>query len=93
MAQVEDKGLQMPHKVVMEERKRLHITGVTEVVSFEEDSAVLRTCRGRIMVRGQGLHLKNLSQESGQVAVEGHVTAIIYEEPRAQGGFFSRLFG
>lgn len=92
MAQVEDKGLQLPHKVVLEERKRLSITGVTEVVSFEEDAAVVRTCRGRMMIRGQGLHLKNLSQESGQVAVEGQISGLIYEEPHAQGGFFSRLF-
>ena len=43
--------------------------------------------------RGQDLHLKTLSLDGGQVAVDGTVTALIYEEPRREGGFFSRLFG
>ena len=43
--------------------------------------------------QGQDLHLKTLSLDGGQVAVDGTVTALIYEEPRREGGFFSRLFG
>ncbi|MGM9640916.1 MAG: sporulation protein YabP [Faecousia sp.] len=93
MAQAREEAMELPHRVTMEERKRLTVTGVTEVVSFEEDGAVLRTCRGRMLIRGQGLHLKNLTLESGLVSVEGQVSALLYEEPRPQGGFFSRLFG
>ena len=54
---------------------------------------VLRTARGTLLVRGQDLHLKTLSLDGGQVAVDGTITALIYEEPRREGGFFSRLFG
>lgn len=93
MAQSEDRGMQMPHKLSLEERKRLTVSGVAEVVSFEENAVVLHTSRGTLFVRGQDLHLKTLSLDGGQVAVDGMVTALIYEEPKRSGGFFSRLFG
>lgn len=89
----EERGLQLPHKLSLEERKKLTVSGVAEVVSFEESAVVLRTARGVLLVRGQDLHLKTLSLDGGQVAVEGMVSALIYEESRREGGFFTRLFG
>lgn len=89
----EERGLQLPHKLNLEERKKLTVSGVAEVVSFDESAVVLRTARGVLLVRGQDLHLKTLSLDGGQVAVEGMVSALIYEEPRREGGFFTRLFG
>lgn len=82
----------MPHKLMLNERKQLTMTGVTEVVSFEETSVVLHTALGTLMVLGQDLKLKTLSPEGGQVAVEGSVSALTYEEPR-QSGFWRRLLG
>lgn len=89
----EERGLQLPHKLSLEERKRLTVSGVLEIVSFEENAVVLRTNRGTLFVRGEDLHLKTLSLDGGQVAVEGTVSALVFEEPRREGGFFSRLFG
>ena len=75
----------MPHKLCLEERSRLTMTGVTEVVSFEDTAVVLQTSLGTLVVHGQQLQLKTLSLEGGQVAVEGSISALIYEEPRASG--------
>jgi len=82
----------LPHKLSLSERSVLTMTGVTEVVSFDETAVVLKTCLGTLMVQGQQLQLKTLSTDGGQMAVEGHISALIYEEPR-QGGFWRRLFG
>lgn len=81
---------QMPHKLQLNERRQLTMTGVTEVVSFEENAVVLQTSLGTLIVQGRELQLKTLSLEGGQVAVDGSVSALIYEEPR-QGGW-RRLF-
>lgn len=83
---------QFPHKLTLDERKKLTLTGVSEVVSFDETAVVLRTGLGTLMVHGRELQLKNLSLEGGQVAVEGQISALVYEEPRS-GGWLSRLFG
>lgn len=85
-------GLQFPHKLTLNERKNLTMTGVTEVVSFDEAEIVLQTGLGRLVVQGQELQLKNLSLEGGQVAVDGKICGLSYEEVR-QGGAFRRLFG
>lgn len=83
----------LPHKLVLSERKNLTMTGVTEVVSFEENAVILQTSLGQLTVHGQNLQLKMLSPEGGEVAVEGTVTAFVYEEPRRSGGMLRRLFG
>ena len=83
----------LPHKLGLEERKHLTMTGVTEVVSFDENTVVLRTSLGLLMVHGNDLKLKTLSLEGGQVVVDGTVSALVYEEPRQSGGWMHRLFG
>lgn len=84
---------QLPHKLTLSERSKLTMTGVTEVVSFDEETVVLRTGLGTLVVQGSQLQLKTLSVDGGQVAVEGTVTAMTYEEPRNKGGWKHRLFG
>ncbi|MDY3224478.1 MAG: sporulation protein YabP [Candidatus Faecousia sp.] len=80
----------LPHKLQMNERRNLTMTGVTEVVSFDESTVVLQTSLGLLVVQGQQLQLKNLSLEGGQVAVDGSISALSYEEPRQSG--WRRLF-
>ena len=80
----------MPHSLTLKDRKVLTMTGVTEVVSFDENAVVLHTELGKLTVHGRDLQLKTLTLEGGQVAVEGAVAALIYEEPR-QGGWLRRL--
>ena len=84
-------NIQLPHKLSLNERKNLTMTGVTEVVSFDDTSVILRTALGTLEVQGQQLQLKTLSIDGGQVAVDGHIAALIYEEHRSSGGFWSRL--
>ncbi len=79
------------HRLTLNERKCLTMTGVVEVLSFEEDGVVLKTGLGTLTVQGQGLKLRTLNPEGGQVEVVGTVTALIYEQPREQGGWARRL--
>ena len=82
----------LPHKLTLDERKNLTMTGATEVVSFDENTVVLRTGLGTLVIQGQQLQLKNLSLDGGNVAVEGEITALTYEQQR-QGGWLGRLLG
>ena len=82
----------LPHKLTLTERKNMTMTGVTEVVSFDENTVVLKTSLGDLVIHGQGLQLKNLSLEGGQVAVEGTIFAFVYEQSRKSGGL-RRLLG
>ena len=82
---------QFPHKLTLNERKSLTMTGVTEVLRFDETAVVLRTTLGLLTVQGQDLKLKTLSLEGGQVAVDGQIFALVYEEPR-ENSLWQRLW-
>ena len=83
----------LPHKLTLDQRNSLTMTGVTEVVSFDENAVIVRTDLGTLTVQGQCLQLKTLSVEGGQIAVEGNIALLQYEEPRQKGGWVHRLFG
>lgn len=85
--------LQLPHKLTLNERSSLSMTGVTEVVSFDDSTVILHTALGTLVVQGRDLQLKTLSPDGGQVAVAGNVSALIYEEPRSNASLWHRLFG
>jgi sporulation protein YabP len=77
----------------LNERKELTVTGVTEVVSFDEETAVMKTSLGALTVHGRQLQLKNLSTNGGQVEVSGTVSALIYQQNKPTGSWVRRLFG
>lgn len=83
--------LQLPHRLILSARNTLTMDGVTEVLSFDDTTVVLRTELGNLEIRGRELVLKSLSPEGGQMAVEGHICGLDYEEPRETSGFFRRL--
>lgn len=86
--------LQLPHKVTLNERQSLSITGVTEVLSVDESAIQLSTPLGSLWIYGQQLRLKNLDPEGGLLAVSGTVGALVYEQPsQKKGGWLSRLLG
>lgn len=87
-----EERMQLPHKLALDNRRQLTVTGVTEVVSFDENAVLLRTQQGELLIQGQNLQLRQLSLEGGQVAVDGTVAAMVYEEPRS-GGWLRRLLG
>ena len=86
-----EERLPTPHKLTLNDRKSLLLSGTAEVLSFDENAVVLKTGLGILSVQGQQLHLKTLSPETGQVAIDGHISALISEEPRTPGGIFQRF--
>lgn len=87
-----EEALQLPHKLTLHQRENLTMTGVTEVISFDDTAIILKTNLGILNVQGQELFLKTLSVDGGQVVVTGHISSLVYEEPRAA-GLFQRLLG
>jgi len=83
----------LPHKLTLNERKQLTVTGVTEVISFDENQVIAHTGLGTLIVQGKDLQLKTLLPEGGQVSVAGQISALAYEEPKAAGSLWRRLMG
>lgn len=89
----EENALSLGHRLTLESRNKLSLTGVTDVGSFDETVAVLETGRGTLIVRGRNLHVEQLNLEAGEVRLTGEVDSLAYEESRqTQGSFLQRLF-
>ncbi len=84
--------LPLPQKIVLNERKDLTISGVTEVLRFDDSSVSLQTSLGLLEIQGQELQLKALTADSGQVTVTGHICGLFFEDPSPVRGLWSRLF-
>ena len=87
--------MRAPHRITLEDRGTLSVSGVMEVERFDENEIVMSTSRGTLVVRGEELHIEKLSLDGGELRVEGNVDSLLYEddgEPRG-GGLLARLFG
>lgn len=75
------------HHIILEEREQLSVSGVEEVESFDENTIVMLTNRGTLIVRGEELHIEKLSLDGGDLKVEGTIDSLTYEDSgRGQGG-------
>ena len=80
------------HDISVKNRTKMSITGVVEVISFDEAAVSLKTICGEMTVEGEGLHIGVLDTERGLVALEGtSIDGIFYL--RADGGEKKGLFG
>ena len=80
------------HRLTLNERSHLTMSGVTEVVSFDDTAIVLQTCMGALVIQGTQLQLKTLSLDGGQIDVTGTVSSLTYEESHSDRSWLSRLF-
>ncbi|MBR2181276.1 MAG: sporulation protein YabP [Oscillospiraceae bacterium] len=82
----------VPQNIIIENRSRMSVSGVSDVENFDENSVVLYTNRGLLTVKGMGLHIERLSLETGELSLEGTIDGVEYSEAETGGGFWSRLF-
>ena len=91
---MEEKIRNISHKLTLDNRKEALLTGVKDVVSFDEKEILLQTSEGRLQIRGSQLHVKGLDLEKGEAALAGHVDSLIYlskDSPREE-PLLKRLF-
>ncbi len=84
-----------PHRVTLDGRDRLTVSGVEDVDRFDENEIVMNTAEGTLIVSGESLHIDKLSLDGGELHVDGRVDALSYEDagsPRG-GGLLTRLLG
>lgn len=93
MAENKATTVHMPHHLILEDRRALTVSGVSDVDSFDEMTVVIYTDLGELTVKGEGLHINRLNIETGELTLEGLVQSMTYSEIQSRsGGFFGRLF-
>ncbi|MBQ5837343.1 MAG: YabP/YqfC family sporulation protein [Clostridia bacterium] len=69
---------QKKHTLTLDSRNVLNITAVDDVISFDETLVSLSVGENLLNISGEGLTIKNLSLENGDVSVNGNIQAIVY---------------
>ena len=83
---------QLPHTLVLEERKRLTVTGILSIVSYDAFTVTLETSGGTLAIGGEGLTVSELSVQTGEVKIGGAIEYIQYTvRHEKQGSFLKRL--
>jgi len=101
---LKEEGLTMPyddtgtmqHRLELEGRERLVVSGVEEVERFDEEEIVMATTAGTLVVGGERLHIGKLNLEGGELHVDGSIHTLLYEDDQpagGKGGFFRRFLG
>ena len=88
-----DGGVAAYHRLQLEGREKLSVSGVEDVVRFDEN-CIVTTTAGTLIITGEELHIGKLSLDGGEMQVDGRIDAVTYEDTEVrQGSFLSRLFG
>ena len=87
-----DEVIRSNHNIIIEDRKKLTLSGVKDVISFDDETLLLETVLGRLTGKGAGLHIVNFDTASGDLFAEGKIYAAVYTSDEKNGGFFSRVF-
>ena len=78
MIMMEEKQSAGVHRVLLENLKKAVITGVQEIHSFNENEVLLLSEAGKILLKGEQLHVRKLNLEKGDAEVEGRVDSLSY---------------
>lgn len=76
--------------ITLENRKRIMVTGITEVVSQIDKAVVAKTADSLLNISGSELRVTKLNLEEGVLVVDGKIDSFKYCE--AQKSFFKRVF-
>ncbi len=87
-----DISVNKSHDLSIEDRKRMKLTGVSDVRSYDERRIILLTTRGGLVIGGSGLKITKVDTECGEADVEGNICALEYSENPGEKGLLKKLF-
>lgn len=81
--------------IVLENREKLSISGVLDVLSFDDQIIIVETELGLLTIKGEDLRINKLSIDTSETIVNGNIMQIAYSEntvDKKEEGIFSKIF-
>ena len=82
--------------LILENRGKLSISGVLDVLSFEDQVVIVETELGLLTVKGENLRINKLSIDTSEVIVEGDISSLTYSDnktsEKSKGNLISKIF-
>ena len=64
--------------LILENRKKLTLTGVNDMLSYSEEQVELSTEMGNLTVRGEGMKIETYNTTSKDTVILGNIYALVY---------------
>lgn len=81
------------HTLSLDNRERLSLTGVTDVDEFNEQEILVICDTDELRVKGELLHIEELSIDTGVLVITGKIISLAYSQRLSTSSVFKRLFG
>ena len=82
--------------LILENRGKLSISGVLDVLSFDDQVVILETELGLLTVKGENLRINKLSIDTSEVIVEGDIASLAYSDNKTveknKGSLINKIF-
>ena len=81
--------------LILENREKLSISGVLDVLSFDDQVVIVETELGLLTIKGENLRINKLSIDTSEVIVEGEIYNLAYSEndlDKKSSGFLNKIF-
>ena len=90
---IKDKN-QAVQNLILENREKLSISGVIDVLSFDDQIVILETELGMLSIKGEDLRINKLSIDTQDVIIEGNIVSLTYsdKEERKSGNLLGKIF-
>lgn len=87
-------GTSAIQNLILENREKLSISGVLDVLSFDDQIVILETELGMLTIKGEDLRINKLSVDTGDVVIEGNINSVSYseKEERKSGNLLGKIF-
>lgn len=70
----------MIQNLILENREKLSVSGVLDVLSFDDQVVIIETELGLLTIKGENLRINKLSIDTSEVIVEGNIAHMSYSE-------------
>ena len=80
------------NNIIIENREKTSISGVCEVISFDEHEVCMDTTQGKLTVLGDGLHVEKLNLDIGEISITGRIDGFEYLSTQKERSFWSKIF-
>ncbi|MCL2407059.1 MAG: sporulation protein YabP [Defluviitaleaceae bacterium] len=90
-----ESNIEKPHKLTATGRENAQITGVSEVLTFDDGGIVCRTDLGVLKIKGAGMRVLNLNTETGALDIAGSLDSFTYDNSfaaKGKQGVFGKIF-
>ncbi|MFW5979909.1 MAG: sporulation protein YabP [Bacillota bacterium] len=80
------------HDLSMIDCKRLKMTGILEVINFNDDKVIIKSSQGIINILGKELNMQKLNLEDSEIKITGKINTISYKNNKTKKSFWKKIF-